>query len=57
MISINFSFDTQYGTFSDALWLSENHTFTDAEIEEMKQQRLTDWLAFIEQPQVNVNGQ
>jgi hypothetical protein len=47
MIKINFSFDTQYGTFADALILPDNHTFTDAEIEAIKQERLDDWIAVV----------
>ena len=50
MIKIDFSFDTQYGTFSDALHLPDDHTLTDAEIEAMKQQRLDNWLAIVNAP-------
>lgn len=45
---IVFSFDTNYGTFRDALHLPDDHTFTDSEIEAMKQQRLDNWIALIE---------
>lgn len=48
MIKIDFSFETKYGKFADALHLPENHGFTDEEIEAMKQQRLTNWLAIVE---------
>jgi hypothetical protein len=51
MIKIDFEFETQYGKFADALWLSEDHTLTVDEIEALKQQRLTNWLAVIESPQ------
>jgi hypothetical protein len=47
---IVFSFDTKYGTFRDALHLPDDHTFTDGEIEAMKQQRLDNWIALIEAP-------
>lgn len=40
-MQIRFSFETDYGLFSDALHLDEGHTFTDDEIEAMKQERLT----------------
>ncbi len=49
-MKIDFSFDTQYGRFCDALHLPDDHTHTDAEIEAMKQQRLDNWIAVIETP-------
>jgi hypothetical protein len=45
MISIQFSFDSEYGAYSDTLWLEDNHTFTDQEIEDMKQKRFNNWLS------------
>ena len=51
-MKIDFQFDTQYGRFCDALHLPEDHTYTEAEIEAMKQQRLTNWIAVIESPLV-----
>lgn len=51
MIKIDFAFETQYGTYSDALILPDDHSLSDGEIEAMKQQRLTNWLAIIETPQ------
>ena len=47
MIKIDFQFDTQYGTFSDALHLPEDHTFTEAEIEAMKEARRDNWVAIV----------
>lgn len=47
MIKIDFSFNTEYGVFSDAITLEDNHTFTDDEIEAMKQERLANWIAAI----------
>jgi hypothetical protein len=52
-MKINFSFPSQYGTFSDALHLEDNHAFTDAEIEAMKQQRFDNWIAVITAPPPN----
>ena len=46
-MKIDFSFDTQYGTFCDALVLPDDHTLTDAEIEVMKQQSLDNWIAAV----------
>lgn len=46
-MQIRFTFQTQYGEFSDALNLPDDHQFTEVEIEAMKQARLTNWLAII----------
>lgn len=51
MMKIDFSFDTPYGKFADALHLSDDHTLTDIEIEAMKQQRLDNWFAIVTAPQ------
>jgi hypothetical protein len=51
-MKIDFSFSSQYGTFSDALHLPDDHAFTDAEIEAMKQQRFDNWIAVITAPPV-----
>ena len=50
-MKIDFSFSSQYGTFSDALHLEDDHAFTNAEIEAMKQQRFDNWVAMITAPQ------
>ena len=47
-MQIRFTFDTQYGSFSDALYLDDGHTFTEAEVEAMKQERLNNWIAILE---------
>ena len=39
-------------SFSDALYLDDDHTFTEEEIEAMKQQRFDNWLAYILAPAV-----
>lgn len=53
MVKIDFEFDTEpYGVFRDALYLSEDHSLSDAEIEAMKQQRLANWLFVVENPPV-----
>lgn len=53
MQTINFQFETQYGIFSDALILSDDEVavLTAEQIEAMKQERLSNWLAIFE-PQV-----
>ncbi len=50
MIKIDFEFDSTYGVFRDALHLPEDHTFTEAEIEAMKQQRFDNWWAAVNTP-------
>jgi hypothetical protein len=48
MIKIDFSKTHEtYGTFADAIHLDENHTYTDEEIEAMKQQRFDNWVSHI----------
>jgi len=49
-MKIDFSFDTQYGKFADAIVLPDDHTLTDVEIEAMKQQRLDNWIAVLTTP-------
>jgi hypothetical protein len=50
MIKIDFEFQTNYGVFRDAIHLPVDHTFTEAEIEATKQQRVDDWLRLINTP-------
>jgi hypothetical protein len=49
-MKIDFEFDTKHGVFRDALYLPDNHTHTEAEIEAMKKQRLDNWIAVVEAP-------
>lgn len=53
MIKIDFQFETKFGKFSDALYLPDDHAFTDAEIDAMKQERLDNWLAIVDAPPVD----
>lgn len=50
MIKIDFSFDTPYGKFADALHLPDDHSFTEVDIEAMKQQRRDNWIAVVTAP-------
>jgi hypothetical protein len=52
MLKIDFEFDTPHGKFADALHLPDDHTFTDVEIEAMKQQRVDNWIAIVTAPPV-----
>lgn len=53
MVKIDFAFDTKHGIFRDALHLPEDHTFTEAEIQTMKEQRRDNWIAVVESPPVS----
>jgi hypothetical protein len=48
MNTIDFSFETDYGIFSDSIVLSDEEmaTITQADIDNIKQTRLNNWLAF-----------
>jgi hypothetical protein len=52
MVKIDFDFDTPHGVFRDALHLPDDHTFTEAEIEAMKEQRRDNWIAVVTAPPV-----
>lgn len=47
MISIEFKKYYEGIEYSDALWLPADHTFTEEEIEAMKQERFDNWVAVI----------
>lgn len=49
-MKIDFTFETQFGIFSDAITLEDDHTYTADEIETMKQERLDNWIATITAP-------
>lgn len=48
-IVIDFTKSSEDGkySFSDAIHIPANHTFTEEEIESMKQERFDNWLSFI----------
>jgi len=47
MVKIDFSFESEHGTFADAIVLPNDHTFTDTEIETIKQERLNNWIVAV----------
>ena len=51
-MKIDFEFTTPHGLFRDALHLPDDHTFTDDEIQAMKQQRVDNWIAVVTAPPV-----
>jgi hypothetical protein len=44
-----------HGKFADAIHLPDDHTFSDGEIEAMKQQRFDNWVAIVGAPPVEEN--
>jgi hypothetical protein len=51
MTKIEFEFVRDGMTFRDAIVLDDNHGFTHAQIEEMKQKRFDDWYAIVTAPE------
>ena len=50
MVKIDFSFDTPHGKFADALHLPDDHGFSEAEIQAMKERRRDNWIAVVTAP-------
>lgn len=50
LMKIDFEFTTKFGVFRDALHLPDGHTFSDTDIQAMKQERLNNWLAIVDAP-------
>jgi hypothetical protein len=50
MIKIDFEQETRHGTYRDAITLPDDHTFTQEQIEAMKQQRVDNWVAYMDNP-------
>lgn len=59
-IKIDFEKGESPMLYRDALYLPEDHSFTDEEIESMKEERYQNWLLLIktasESSEVSVNG-
>lgn len=49
-MQIIFEFTTKYGVFRDALYLDDEHTLSDSEVNALKQERLDNWIKIIESP-------
>jgi hypothetical protein len=54
MIKIDFEKTDGTYYYRDALWLPEDHTYTDADLETMKQQRFDRWIAVVTAPPVDL---
>jgi hypothetical protein len=51
-MKIDFEFDTPHGLFRDALYLEDDHIFTDEEIQTMKSARIDNWIAVVTAPPI-----
>lgn len=49
-IKIDFEFTTKYGKYRDALYLPDDHSFSQEQTDAMKQERLDRWIFTIENP-------
>lgn len=49
-MKIDFEFTTPHGVYRDAIHLPDDHTLTDDEIADIKQQRLGNWIAVVTAP-------
>jgi len=47
-MKIDFEYNTPNGKFRDALYLPDDNTYTESQIEAMKKERLDNWLLFLE---------
>lgn len=47
-MQIRFEFDTKYGIFKDALNLPDEHGFSNAELDAIKQARVDAWILHID---------
>ena len=53
-MKIDFEFQTPHGKYADALHLPDDHAFTEAEIQVMKEQRRDNWIAIVTAPAAEV---
>ena len=49
-IQIIFERQTQFGVYRDALYLPLDHSYSDEEIEAMKQERVDNWISVVTAP-------
>lgn len=56
-MKIDFEFETEHGVFRDALHFADDAVPDAVEIEALKQQRLANWLAFLETMRLNAEAE
>jgi len=52
MTKIVFEVETQHGVFRDALYFPAGYSYTSAEVEALKQQRVDNWIDLVTAPPV-----
>lgn len=50
MVKIDFEQQTRHGMYRDALTLPENHGLSRQQLEELMQQRVDAWVAYMDNP-------
>lgn len=50
MVKIDFSFETRYGTYRDALHLPDGHGLTPEQIAALQRKRMESWLDALDNP-------
>lgn len=54
-MKIDFEFESSYGVYRDALYLDDNHSLTEQDIEAMKLERFNNWVYAVENPPTPAN--
>jgi hypothetical protein len=49
-MKIDFEFESNYGVYRDAIYLDDNHSLTEQDIEAMKLERFNNWVYAVENP-------
>jgi hypothetical protein len=50
MVKIDFERETKYGIFRDSITLPESHPFSQTDIDSMMQQRVDNYVSFLDNP-------
>ena len=50
MIKIDFERQTRHGMYRDAITLPDDHQFTQAQIDAMMDERVNNWVAYMDNP-------
>lgn len=50
MIKIDFERQTSHGMYRDAITLPDDHQFTQAQIDAMMDERVNNWVAYMDNP-------
>jgi hypothetical protein len=50
MVKIDFERETSHGVYRDAITLPDDHTLSQADIEALMQQRVDNWVTYMDNP-------